>query len=44
MCRALTAGEDGNYAEYYLQSERTVLWRSEAQTECLYDSAGKLCS
>ncbi|MGB1586434.1 MAG: hypothetical protein ACPHID_05255 [Thermoplasmatota archaeon] len=42
ICNGLRAGEDGNYAKYYLKSERTVLFEREGG-QCLYDSNGIKC-
>ncbi len=43
ICNGLRADEtNGNYAEYYLKSERTVLFEREGG-RCLYDSNGVVC-
>ncbi len=38
QCRALRAGEDGNFVVYHIQSERTILYEREGGS-CIYDSA-----
>lgn len=42
ICNTLRAGENGNFAEYYLKSERTVLYDREGGA-CLYDSSAIKC-
>lgn len=42
ICKSLRPGEDGNYAEYHLQSGRTIFYEREGG-KCLYDSDGVIC-
>lgn len=42
ICSGLRTGDDGNFAEYYLKSGRTILYEREGGL-CLYDSDGLLC-
>lgn len=42
VCTGLRAGDNGNYAEYHLKSERTILYERE-NGACIYDSSGVVC-
>ncbi len=42
ICAGLRAGENGNYAVYHIQSERTIFYEREGGA-CLYDSSGVVC-
>jgi hypothetical protein len=42
VCNGLRAGDNGNFAEYYVKSERTIMYEREGGA-CLFDSDGVKC-